>query len=61
MLERRGYATWTAGAPAGMEKTYAFLHAAAWADDIKERPNYHNGKAADAATGQNGRSFHSSA
>lgn len=47
------YATWTAGAPAGMEKVYAFVHAATWADDIKEKPNYLNGKVTDANAGQN--------
>jgi hypothetical protein len=31
------YANWTAGAPAGQEKLYAFVHAATWADDIKTK------------------------
>ncbi|MBR0966987.1 S1/P1 nuclease [Bradyrhizobium diazoefficiens] len=47
------YGQWTAGAPAGIEKTYAFVHAATWADDIKEKPNYHNGDVTDADAGQN--------
>lgn len=47
------YSFWTAGAPAGMERTYAFVHAATWADDIKEKPNYLNGKVTDADAGQN--------
>jgi hypothetical protein len=47
------YATWIAGAPAGMESEYAFVHAATWADDIKLKPNYHYGKVTDADAGQN--------
>jgi len=47
------YATWIAGAPAGMESEYAFVHGATWADDIKLKPNYHYGKVTDADAGQN--------
>ncbi|WOH80324.1 S1/P1 nuclease [Bradyrhizobium sp. BEA-2-5] len=47
------YATWTAGAPSGMENVYAFVCAATWADDIKEKQNYLNGKVTDANAGQN--------
>jgi hypothetical protein len=47
------YATWTAGAPAGMERKYAFVHAATWADDIKTKPDYYDDQITDSTAKQN--------
>lgn len=50
----KDYGRWTGGAPdEANAKLYAFVHAATWADDIKEKPNYLNGKVTDANAGQN--------
>ena len=46
------YASWTAGAPSGAEKTYAFVHAATWADDIKTKPDYYNDQVTDSTAKQ---------
>jgi S1/P1 Nuclease len=47
------YANWTAGAPAGQEKLYAFVHAATWADDIKTKPDYYDDQVADSKAKEN--------
>ena len=47
------YANWTAGAPQGQEKLYAFVHAATWADDIKTRPDYYDDQVTDSTAKQN--------
>jgi S1/P1 Nuclease len=47
------YAIWTVGAPAGMEKKYAFVHAATWADDIKAKPDYYDDQVKDSTAAQN--------
>jgi hypothetical protein len=47
------YAHWIAGAPVGMEKQYAFVHAATWADDIKTEPDYYDDRVTDSTAGQN--------
>jgi S1/P1 nuclease len=47
------YAHWTAGAPAGQEKLYAFVHAATWADDIKTKPDYYDDQVTDSTAKEN--------
>lgn len=47
------YASWTAGAPEGKEKLYAFVHAATWADDIKTKPDYYDDQVTDSTAKQN--------
>ena len=47
------YPNWVAGAPAGMEKLYAFVHAATWADDIKTRADYYDDQKSDSTATQN--------
>ncbi|OKO83568.1 S1/P1 nuclease [Bradyrhizobium sp. NAS96.2] len=46
------YAVWTAGAPAGAEKEYAFVHAATWADDIKTKEDYYDDQVTDTTAKQ---------
>jgi hypothetical protein len=47
------YANWTAGAPVGQEKLYAFVHAATWADDIKTKPDYYDDQVTDSTAKEN--------
>jgi hypothetical protein len=47
------YANWIAGAPAGMEKLYAFVHASTWADDIKTKADYYDDQKTDSTAKQN--------
>jgi hypothetical protein len=47
------YASWTAGAPVGNDKLYAFVHAATWADDIKAKADYYDDRVTDSTAGQN--------
>jgi hypothetical protein len=47
------YKNWTAGAPNGQEKLYAFIHAATWADDIKIKADYYDDHVTDSTAGQN--------
>ncbi|MGJ5204583.1 S1/P1 nuclease [Bradyrhizobium sp. HKCCYLR20261] len=46
------YASWIAGAPAGQEKLYAFVHAATWPDDIKMKPDYYDDQPTDSTAKQ---------
>jgi hypothetical protein len=46
------YPSWTAGAPAGQEKLYAFVHAATWPDDIKTKPDYYDDQVTDSTAKQ---------
>ncbi|CCD94000.1 conserved exported hypothetical protein [Bradyrhizobium sp. ORS 375] len=46
------YASWIAGAPAGQEKLYAFVHAATWPDDIKMKPDYYDDQVTDSTAKQ---------
>ncbi|MBR1201846.1 MULTISPECIES: S1/P1 nuclease [unclassified Bradyrhizobium] len=46
------YANWIAGAPAGAEKLYAFVHAATWADDIKTKEDYYDDQVKDSTAKQ---------
>ena len=47
------YPIWVAGAPAGKEPIYAFVHAATWADDIKTKADYYDDQPTDSTAGQN--------
>ncbi|HET7885651.1 MAG TPA: S1/P1 nuclease [Bradyrhizobium sp.] len=47
------YPNWTAGAPEGKEKLYAFVHAATWADDIKTKADYYDDQPTDSTAGHN--------
>ena len=50
----KDYAAWTSGAPDPQSaRHYAFVHAATWADDIKQKSNYLNDKVTDTTAGQN--------
>lgn len=46
------YPNWTAGAPQGQEKVYAFVHAATWPDDIKTKPDYYDDQVTDSTAKQ---------
>src|SRR4051812_39800330 len=46
------YADWTAGAPEGQEKLYAFVHAATWPDDIKMKLDYYDDQVTDSTAKQ---------
>src|SRR3569832_1551573 len=47
------YPNWIAGAPAGKEKLYAFVHAATWADDVKTKADYYEDQPTDSTAEQN--------
>ncbi|MGJ5176529.1 S1/P1 nuclease [Bradyrhizobium oligotrophicum] len=48
------YSSWIASAPdQSLEKTYAFVHAATWADDIKTKTGYSDDRVGDATAGRN--------
>ncbi|MDU3133794.1 MAG: S1/P1 nuclease, partial [Bradyrhizobium sp.] len=46
------YSSWIAGAPAGQEKLYAFVHAATWPDDIKMKTDYYDDQVTDSTARQ---------
>jgi hypothetical protein len=46
------YGFWTAGAPAGKEKLYAFVHAATWPDDVKTKPDYYDDQVTDSTAAE---------
>ncbi|RZN16259.1 MULTISPECIES: S1/P1 nuclease [unclassified Bradyrhizobium] len=48
------YQVWTCGAQdEASRRTYAFVHAATWADDIKTKSDYREDRITDATAGQN--------
>lgn len=46
------YANWVAGVPEALQKQYAFVHAATWADDIKMKEDYYEDRATDSTARQ---------